>query len=73
MTNNWINLYTHGERLGWLCKRFFTLFKKAVDENDENRMIMYGEALRKVTMNCSELARIVLAVEEIIKGKRITR
>jgi len=66
LTNNWTNLYTHGERLGWLCKRFFTLFKKAVDENDENRMIMYGEALRKVTMNCVEIAKTVLGVEEIV-------
>jgi len=70
MTNNWTNLYTHGERLGWLCKRFFTLFKKAVDENDENRMIMYGEALRKVTMNCVDIAKTTLGVEEIVKGKK---
>jgi len=72
LTNNWTNLYTHGERLNWLCKRFFTLFKQAEEEDNGDRMIMYGEALRKVTMNCCDLAKTVLGVEELIKGKRVT-
>jgi len=71
MTNNWTNLYTHGERLNWLCKRFFTLFKQAEEDDNKDLMIIYGEALRKVTMNCVDVAKTVLAVEEIVNGKAI--
>ena len=34
-------------------------------------MIIYGEALRKVTMNCVDVAKTVLGVEEIVNGKAI--
>jgi len=33
-------------------------------------MRIWGEALRKATMNCVEIAKIVLHVEEIVNGKR---
>jgi len=53
----WTDLYTHGEKLNWLCRRFFTEFKKAEENDDGDLMIIYGEALRKVTMNCVDVAR----------------
>ena len=71
LSHKWTDLYTHGERLNWLCKRFYTEFKKAEEDNNENLMIIYGEALRKVTMNCVDVAKTVLGVEEIVNGKAI--
>jgi len=63
-------LYNHGERLSTLCKKFFTEFKNAEERDDGAMMIAWGESLRKATMNCVDVAKIVLAVEEIIKGKK---
>jgi len=59
-------LYSHGEHLNSVCKRFITEFKKAEEEDNEDLMIIWGEALRKVTMNCVEIAKTVLGVEEIV-------
>jgi len=67
MSHKWTDLYTHGERLNWLCKRFYTCFKTAEENDDSAMMICYGEALRKVTMNCVDVAKTVLGVEEIVK------
>ena len=69
MSKSFTDLYTHGQRLNTLCKKFFTEFKKAEETDNSDLMIIYGEALRKSTMNTVEIARVVLAVEEIIKGK----
>jgi len=33
-------------------------------------MQIWGEALRKVTMNCQDIAKTVLQVEAIVKGKQ---
>ena len=71
MSHKWTDLYTHGERLNWLCKRFYTEFKKAEEDDNKDLMIIYGEALRKVTMNCVDVAKTVLGVEEIVKGKTV--
>ena len=57
MSHKWTDLYTHGERLNWLCKRFYTEFKKAEEDDNKDLMIIYGEALRKVTMNCVDVKR----------------
>jgi len=46
-----------------------TEFKKAEEENNDEMMRIWGEALRKVTMNCVEIAKTVLGVEEIVKAK----
>ena len=70
MTDSWTNLYKHGQRLNSVCKRFITEFKKAEEENNDELMIIWGEALRKVTMNCVDVAKTVLGVEDIIKGKK---
>jgi len=72
LTESFTNLYKHGQRLNTLCKKFFTEFKKAEETDNSDLMIIYGEALRKVTMNTVEIAKTVLGVEEIVKGKSIT-
>ena len=72
MTESFTNLYKHGQRLNSICKKAFTEFKKAEEEDNEDMMIIWGECLRKVTMNCVDIAKTVLAVEEIVKGKRVT-
>jgi len=70
MTKSWTDLYTHGEHLNRVCKKFMTEFRKAEEEDNEAMMIIYGEALRKVTMNCVDIAKVVLKVEELVYGKK---
>jgi len=72
MAHKWTDLYSHGEKLNWLCKKFLTNFKKAEQEDNEDMMIIWGECLRKVTMNCVDVAKTVLGVEDIVKGKRVS-
>jgi len=69
MTADFTDLYKHGIRLNTVCKRFITEFKKAEAEDNNEMMIIWGEALRKVTMNCVDIAKTVLGVEEIVKAK----
>jgi len=69
LSKSFTDLYSHGQRLNTLCKKFFTEFKNAEDRDDSAMMIIWGEALRKATMNTVEIARVVLGVEEILKGK----
>jgi len=69
LSRSWHDLYRHGERLGYVCKSFNTQFKNAEERDDHEAMRIWGEALRKATMNCVEVAKTVLAVEEIVKGK----
>jgi len=71
LTKSWHDLYAHGEHLNTVCKRFITEFKKAEEQDDNAMMIIWGEALRKVTMNTVDIAKTVLGVEEIVKGKRV--
>jgi len=49
-----------------------SILKKAEEDDNKDLMIIYGEALRKVTMNCVDVAKTVLGVEEIVNGKKIT-
>jgi len=67
LSSSWTNLYSHGIRLNTLCKSFFTQFKKAEESEDYSMMLVWGEALRKTTANCVEVAKTVLGVEEIVK------
>jgi len=62
-----------GEQLNWLCKSFYKKFKHAEEADDQEWMIIWGEALRKVTNDCVAIAKTVLAVEEIVRGKQIIR
>jgi len=69
LTADFTDLYKHGIRLNIVCKKFITEFKKAEKEDDDEMMRIWGEALRKVTMNCVDIAKTVLGVEEIVKAK----
>jgi len=62
-------LYKHGQRLNALCKKAFSEFKRAEEEDNADMMIAWAECLRKNTMNCVDVAKTVLGVEEILKGK----
>jgi len=73
LTESFTNLYKHGQRLNTLCKKFFTEFKKAEEEGNDDMMIIWAEALRKTTVNCVSVAMTVLGVEELLKGKNIAR
>jgi len=73
LTEKFTDLYKHGQRLNTLCKKFMTEFKKAEERDDDAMLIAWGESLRKATMNCVDVAKIVLAVEEIITGKKTWR
>ena len=68
----WHDLYWHGQNLAYIIKAFRTRFKAAVEEGDEAKMLKWGEAVRKKTVNCVDIAKTVLGVEEIVKGKKIT-
>ena len=43
-----------------------------MDEGDLHMALSWHEAARKMTMNCVDIAKTVLGVEEIVKGKKIT-
>jgi len=68
----WHDLYWHGQNLAYIIKAFRTRFKNAVEEGDEEKMQIWAEAIRKQTVNCVDIAKTVLGVEEIVKGKKIT-
>jgi len=67
----WHDLYWHGRNLAYVCKAFKTKFKHAKERDDEHMMQVWAEALRKNTQNCVDIAKTVLGVEEIVKGKKI--
>ena len=69
---SWHDLYWHGKNLAYVCKGFRTKYKHAVERDDEAAMMIWAEGLRKMTNDCVAIAKTVLGVEEIVKGKRIT-
>ena len=71
MGRSWHDLYWHGENLAILCRSYKTQFQNAEANEDYEKMVIWGECLRKVIMNCSDIAKTVLGVEEIVKGKKI--
>ena len=72
MTENpaWHDLYWHGRNMAHMCKAFRTKFDHAEKDGNDEAMRSWGEALRKTTMNCTEIAKTVLGVEEIVRGKK---
>ena len=67
----WHDLYWHGQNLAYNIKALRTKFKHAVEEDDEEKMLIWVEAIRKQTVNCVDIAKTVLGVEEIVKGRKI--
>lgn len=58
--------------MNWLCKSFYKKFKHAEEADDQEWMLAWGEAFRKVTNDTVAIAKTVLKVEEIVKGKMIS-
>jgi len=71
MTADFTDLYKHGTRLNTVAKRFLTEFKKAEENDDGDLMRIWGESFRKITVNIVEIAKCVLDIEEIVKGKSV--
>jgi len=71
LTSDFTDLYRHGARLNTVAKRFFTEFKKCEESEDFEMMRCWAECYRKITMNIVEIAKTVLSVEELIKGKTV--
>ena len=69
MTADFTDLYKHGAKMNTVAKRFFTLFKQAEEEGNEEKMLLWAECFRKQTMNIVEIAVKVLGVTELLKGK----
>lgn len=69
MTNDFTNLYSHGIKMNTVAKRYFSLFKTAVEEDNEAMILQWGECFRKQVMEVVSVAKTVLSVEELIKGK----
>ena len=63
-------MYWHGEVLARQMRRYETLQDKAYLDNDMHYVEVWGEALRKATVNCKDIAKDVLRIDEIVKGKR---
>ena len=70
MTADFTDLYKHGAKMNTVAKRFFTLFKQAEKDGDNEKLLIYAECFRKYTMNIVEVAVKVLGVEELLKGKK---
>ena len=68
---SWHDLYYHGRNLDYLVRSYRTQYKHAEKRGDINAMQWLGEAQRKVEMNCVEVAKTVLQVEAIVKGKKV--
>ena len=71
LSKSWTDLYSHGEKLNWLCKAALKKFKSAEEAGDDMMALAWSESFRKTTNSCIAVAMTVLAVEDIVKGKMI--
>jgi len=72
LSKSWLDLYEKGEKMNWVWKSFYKKFRHAEEADDREGMIIWGEAFRKCSNDIIALAKCVLQVEDIVKGKRIT-
>ncbi len=54
------------------AKMLKTNMVRCQEEGDYPMVLQWQEALRKMTNSCVDIAKTVLGVEEIVKGKKIT-
>ena len=73
MAQSWHDLYTHGQRLEYVCKQMNTKFKLAIKEGNDSMALVYAESLRRITMDTVAIAKVVLGVEEIVKKKKFEK
>ena len=70
--HDFTDLYAHGRKLNTIAKSSLTKFKHCMEEGDFIQAIQWSESFRKATMNCVDVAKIVLGVQEILKGKKLS-
>jgi len=70
---SWTDLYRHGEGLARMAKSLETQYNTAEEDGNHAMMVIWQEAFRKMTNSCIDVAKTVLAVEEIVKGKQVIR
>jgi len=70
-SRSWTDLYAHGERLNTTIKMLNTNMLKDQEDGNYSMVLQWQEAIRKYTMNCVDVAKTVLGVEEIVRGKKI--
>jgi len=70
--HDFTDLYVHGKKLNTIAKSAFTKFKNCLEEGKDIEAIQWSESFRKATMNCVDVAKIVLGVQEILKGKKLS-
>lgn len=68
---SWTDLYRHGETLARLAKSLETNYNNAMEEGNLSMALSWQEAARKMTNSCVDIAKTVLGVEEIVKGRKI--
>jgi len=72
MSKSFTDLYVHGAKLNSLAKSAFKKFKHYEEKGDSLMMIAWAESFRKCTMNCVDVAKTVLGVESLLKGKKVS-
>ena len=72
MSKSFTDLYTHGAKLNALAKSAFKKFKHYSEQGDTVMAIAWAESFRKATMNCVDVAKCVLGVESLLKGKKLS-
>jgi len=70
--HDFTNLYNHGRKLNTLSKSAFTKFKSCLESGDSMMAIAWAESYRKTVMNIVDIAKIVLGVEQVLKGKKLS-
>jgi len=71
MSKSWTDLYTLGERMNFITKTFDKKLRHAEAEDNDLKIEIWGEALRKVLNDQAALAKTVLSVEQLVKGKYV--
>lgn len=67
---SWTDLYRHGEGLARMAKSLETQYHNCMEEGNIPMALSWQEAYRKMTNSCVDVAKTVLHVEEIVKGKQ---
>ena len=72
MSRSFTDLYMWGQRLASLAKSAESKYKSAIERDDEIMSLAWLESARKTINSTIDVAKTILSVEEVVKGKRIT-
>ena len=70
--HDFTDLYSHGRKLNTQAKSAMTKFKHCLEEGKDLEAIAWAESFRKTTMNIVDISKIVLGVEQVLKGKKLS-